>query len=238
MKYPLEPRGELAVCLCRGSALLEKEKPFSKELSDCAVPAHVSSSSSWPLIPVSRGLIDCFDRCKAESRLDLQCSALSVVYCAALKLGWRFSKEIGVWKVMTLLIFMSYASGTDLLHSSLERCRSLSGGWTIPQPWNRSRSDWRRPWASWPMSALSAHGRGVQTSWFLRCLPTQAFLRLYNSEAGVWTGQKFGSRRSSGLAKTQCGTALQNGGTGSPPSPSLVPRESRAGAPIWWRVWC
>lgn len=73
-----------------------------------------------------------------------------VVYCITLKLAWRFSKEIGVWKVMTLLIFMSYASGSDLLHSSLGRCSSLSGGWTIPQPWNCSRSGWMRPWESWP----------------------------------------------------------------------------------------
>lgn len=156
MKYPLEPRGELTACLCRGSVLLEKEKPFSKELSDSAVPAHVSSSSSWPLIPVSCVLIDCFERCKAQNRLDPQFSALRVVYCIALKLEWRFSKEIGVWKSICLA-YISCIMPQELIYcmktlpnTSLETCTSLTGGWTIPHPCKCSMSDWMRPWAAWP----------------------------------------------------------------------------------------
>lgn len=93
---------------------------------------------------------------------------------------------------MAPLTFMNFASGTDFLHTSLERC-SLSGGSTIPHSWNCSRSGWMMPWASWPGEWPLCPWQGDSNSVILRCLPTQAFLWFYNSEAGVQTGQKSGA---------------------------------------------
>lgn len=91
------------------------------------------------------------------------------------------------------------------------------------------------------VQGLSAHGRAVQTKWFLRCLPTQTFLWFCKSEAGVWTGQKYGKRRSWGMQGWQrpsVALPFRMGGQGAPRALCWYHRNPGLGHSFGEEVWC
>lgn len=113
--------------------------------------------------------------------------------------------------------------------------------WTMPQELIYCRAVWRG--AAAPLEAEQFHTPGTalcQTAWatwprewplcpwqrFLRCLPTQVYLWFHNSGAGVWTGQKYGSRRSSGMQGWQKPRVAL---------PFVGTTWIQAGTLIWWR---
>lgn len=153
--------------------------------------SHVSSSSSWPPIPVSPVLTDCLKDAKQKTGWIF--SLVHLKLFTALPWNWDecFQKELGSEKQWPRLY-----------------------SWTMPQELIYCRAVWRG--AAAPLEAEQFHTPGTalgQTAWatwprerplcpwqrFLRCLPTQAFLWFHNSEAGVCTEQKYGNRRSSGM---------------------------------------